>query len=251
MRNDLVSIITPLHQSGEFIEETISSVISQTYTNWEMIVVDDGSTDSGPEKVKNFMIKDHRVKLLKNQRNSGPAVTRNNGIEIAKGRFIAFLDSDDIWEPNKLEIQLKFMTDNNYAFTYTAYDKISENGSPFGRIDVPRQVSYTDLLKTCSIGCLTVIYDTQQIQKVYMPIINKRQDFALWLKILKKIPFAYGLNLPLAKYRLRNNSISGNKWKASQFQWKVYREIEKINFFKSAYYFSFYTFNGFIKTYLK
>ncbi|WP_245812682.1 glycosyltransferase family 2 protein [Belliella buryatensis] len=247
----MVSIVTPLHNSSKFIIETIDGVILQSYTNWEMIIVDDCSTDNGVEIVEKLQKQDDRIKLIKNEINSGPAVSRNRAIEAARGRFIAFLDSDDIWHPTKLEEQLNFMQKNDYVFTFTAYDKINEKGEKVGHVEIPLEVAYNDLLKTCSIGCLTAMYDTRKIGKVYMPIIKKRQDFALWLKILKIVPKAYGLNRPLAKYRLTSNSVSSNKLKASKYQWKVYRHIEKLNIVSSTYYFLFYTIHGIVKKYFK
>lgn len=247
----MISIISPLYNSGSFIGETIESVLSQSFSDWELIVVDDCSTDHGPAIVKSYQRSDSRIKLITNTVNMGPAISRNRGIEYASGRFIAFLDTDDLWYPNKLEMQVRFMLDNKCAFSFTAYDKISETGEVVGEIHVPSEVTYHSLLRTCSVGCLTAMYDTAQIGKVYMPIIDKRQDFALWLKICKMIQKGYGLDIKLAKYRLRKNSISGNKLKAAKYQWKVYREIERLNIFLSVYYFFSYTWNGFVKTYFK
>jgi len=246
-----VSIITPLHNSGAFISETIDSVLAQTYTHWEMLIVDDSSVDDGPDLVRDYQKMDDRIKLLHNNKKSGPAITRNKAIEAASGRYIAFLDSDDLWLPRKLELQVDFMMKNNYSFTFTGYEKITESGIKIGKINVPKIVSYHDLLKTCSVGCLTAMYDTGKIGKIYMPLIDKRQDYALWLKILKIIPEGHGLNLLLSQYRVRGGSISSNKWNASKYQWKVYRDIEKLNYLRSAYYFSLYTFHGIIKTYFK
>ncbi|MFN3554385.1 MAG: glycosyltransferase family 2 protein [Bacteroidales bacterium] len=247
----LVSIITPLHNSAQYIAETIDSVMAQTYTHWELIIVDDCSEDNSFEIAQDYARKDARIKLLRLTQNSGAAVARNTAIEKAEGRFIAFLDSDDQWKPQKLEKQLSFMIANNHAFAFTAYEKMDEKGKPAGSIDVPLSVSYKDLLRTCSIGCLTVIYDTHLLGKVFMPLIEKRQDYGLWLKILKTIPKAYGMQEKLALYRVRSNSLSGNKINAARYQWKVYREVEKLNLFKSSYYFTNYFLHGFIKTFLK
>ncbi|KPQ13227.1 MAG: Glycosyltransferases involved in cell wall biogenesis [Algoriphagus marincola HL-49] len=244
----LVSVITPVHNSYELVEETIQSVLNQTFKDWELILIDDKSSDNGLQILKKYEKLDPRIRLLENSKNKGAALTRNRGIEAAKGRFIAFLDSDDLWEPTKLERQLEFMTSNGFPFTFTAYRKFRD-GEIVGVQDVPEKVNHKQLLKTCSIGCLTAIYDTDQLGKVYMPDISRRQDFALWLKLLKLVPFAYGLNEPLAKYRLRSDSISGNKWKAAQYQWRVYREFEHLNVFQAAYYFVNYTFFGVLKTY--
>lgn len=245
----LVSIITPVHNSFSHIEDTINSVLDQTFTNWELILIDDKSADNGLTIIKKFIDQDSRIRLLKNSENRGAAISRNRGIEAANGRFIAFLDSDDIWEPNKLELQLEFMRANKYPFTFTAYRKFKEN-KIIGIQEVPAKVTHQELLKTCSIGCLTAMYDTEALGKVYMPDISRRQDFALWLKILKMTPYAYGLNVPLAKYRLRSNSISGNKFKAATYQWRVYREFEHLTFFEASYYFIHYTFFGVLKTYI-
>lgn len=247
----LVSVITPMYNSGACIGKTIESVLFQTYLNWEMIVVNDCSNDNSLDVVCGYAKMDDRILVINNDLPSGAAVSRNVAISEAKGRFIAFLDSDDIWYPSKLEEQLSFMISNSYEFTYTAYDKFVESGEIVGHIDVPSSVSYFDLLKTCSIGCLTVMYDTEKIGKVYMPIIEKRQDYALWLRILKIVPRAYGINRSLAKYRLSPNSISSNKLNASKFQWRVYREIEGFSLIRSAYYFANYFFYGVIKTYFK
>lgn len=251
MSLDLVSIITPSFNTGAFVASTIESVLAQTYPNFEMIIVDDCSTDDGPAVIREFVRRDNRIRFYQNAKNLGPSKSRNTAIDLAKGRFIAFLDSDDIWYPEKLEQQVEFMIGNGHEFTFTAYDKISEDGETIGRVNVPKKVNHEDLLKTCSVGCLTAMYDTAKMGKVFMPEIRKRQDFALWVKILKLIPIGYGIKAPLAKYRVRNSSISGNKWKASGYQWKVYREIEKLSLVQSSYYFLHYTINGLIKTYLK
>jgi len=245
---ELVSIITANYNAQKFIADTIESVLAQTYQNWEMIIVDDCSNDDSISIIKEYMKLDERIKLIELKQNSGAAVARNRAIEVANGRFIAFLDSDDLWKSDKLEKQINFMLENQYDFTYTYYNLIDENNVKYGTVfEAPQYVSYNDLLKTCSIGCLTAIYDTHSLGKVYMPIISKRQDYALWLKILKTIDKAYCLEESLAIYRTRSNSISSNKFKASQYQWKIYREIEKLDIVKSCYYFMHYAFNGFKK----
>jgi len=248
MNNKLVSIITANYNCEKFLNDTIKSVLAQTYNHWEMIIVDDMSTDFSVKIINQFIEQDNRIKLIKLKINSGAAVARNRAIEEAEGRYIAFLDSDDLWLPNKLESQLNFMQKNNYAFTYTDYNLISEDNIRYGdTFQAKRESTYNDLLKTCSIGCLTVIYDTKILGKVFMPLILRRQDYGLWLKILKSIDKAYCLSEPLSIYRTRNGSISSNKIKASTFQWKIYREVENINIFKSSYYFIHYSYNGFKK----
>jgi glycosyltransferase involved in cell wall biosynthesis len=243
-----VSIITPSHNCSAFISETIQSVLNQSFSDWEMIIVDDCSTDNSVEVIQSFVELDSRIKLIQLSENSGAAVARNRAIEAAQGRYIAFLDSDDLWLPYKLEKQLAFMQSNDYPFSYAAYDKIDENGQVFGHIGVPEKVCYSDLLKMCSIGCLTAMYDTAYFGKVYMPLIRKRQDLGLWLRLLKRTDYAYGLNETLAQYRVRTDSISANKANAAKFTWRLYRDVEGLNLFKASYYFSHYAVRGLLRT---
>lgn len=244
----MISIITPSHNSAQFISETIKSVLNQSFSDWDMIIVDDCSNDNSVEVIRSYVEQDSRIRLIQLSKNSGAAVARNTAIEAAQGRYIAFLDSDDLWLPNKLEKQLAFMQSNNYPFTYAAYDKIDKNGQVFGHIGVPDRVSYSDLLKMCSIGCLTAMYDTEYFGKVTMPLIRKRQDLGLWLKLLKKTEYAYGLNETLAQYRVRTDSISANKANAAKFTWRLYREVEGLNLIKASYYFCHYALRGLLRT---
>ncbi|WP_223229390.1 glycosyltransferase family 2 protein [Campylobacter concisus] len=237
----------PSYNSEKFIIESVESVLVQTYSNWELIIVDDCSPDSSNHIIMKYVDSDHRIKLIKLEKNSGPAVARNTAIEAANGRYIAFLDSDDVWLPNKLEKQIKFMQDNDLAFTYSSYKLVGEDNEDLGLFITKDKISYFDMLKTCSVGCLTAIYDTEKIGKQYMPLILKRQDYGLWLKILKLIGETRGILEPLATYRIRKNSVSSNKVKAAKYQWKIYREIEKLSFLKSLYYFVFYAYNGVTK----
>lgn len=246
-KNILVSIIAPAYNCSSYISNTLHSVLRQTYQHWEILVVDDCSTDDTVACVQHFVEKDNRIKLIQLSENSGAAVARNKGIEYAQGQYIAFLDSDDLWLPNKLEEQIHFMEQNNVALSYTAYHLIDESGEQMGAFIPPEKLNYHDLLKTCSIGCLTAMYDVKKIGKVYMPLIRKRQDYGLWLKILKEIPEAQGMIKPLAQYRLRADSISSNKFAAAQYQWKIYRQVEGLSLFESCYYFCHYTVNGFRK----
>lgn len=248
MDKDLVSIITPTFNSDEFIREAIESVQRQTYEYWEMLIVDDASSDDTCKIVNEFVRNDERIKLIRLTENGGAAVARNVAINEASGRFIAFLDSDDLWLPHKLEKQLVFMQKHNYLFTYAAYDKIDAEGSVIGHIGVPDKVSYSDLLKTCSIGCLTAVYDTAYFGKVKMPLIRKRQDFGLWLKLLKEADFAYGMKDALGQYRVRSSSISANKANTAMYTWRLYRKIEKLSVIKSSYYFSHYAVRGLLRT---
>ncbi|MFW5821410.1 MAG: glycosyltransferase family 2 protein [Bacteroidota bacterium] len=243
----LVSIITPTYNSVNFIQSTINSIIEQTYTNWELLITDDCSNDGTWEILQKFAKKDKRIKIFRLEKNSGAGVSRNNSIKHATGRYIAFCDSDDLWEPEKLEVQIQFMIENNYVFTYGPYKVVDENRNYKGTFYPPEKLNYRDMLKSCSIGCLTAAYDTEKLDKLYMPSIRKRQDYALWLEILKKIEFAYSYKETLAVYTARSRSISSNKIFAAQYQWKIYREVEQLNIIKSLYYMLHYGIRGIIK----
>lgn len=239
--NSLVSIITPVYNAERFIKETIESVQNQTYKDWEMILVDDCSSDNSEKIIMNIKENDSRIKYIKLEKNSGAAVSRNTALDNAKGRYIAFLDSDDTWKPSKLERQLEFMKTNGYGFTFTSYELMDESSKKLKKvIKVPSRINYNGLLKNTIIGCLTVVIDRQKIGDFRMPLIRKGQDTATWLKILKKYEFAYGLNECLSEYRLVEGSISSNKIGALKRTWNIYRNIEKLNFFKSSYVFSCY-----------
>lgn len=240
----LVSIIMPNYNGARFLKETIDSVISQTYSNWELLFVDDCSTDNSLEVVKQFS--DSRIRVLQNQVNSGAAISRNNAIEVANGRWIAFLDSDDLWVPEKLEKQLAFMVERNSVFSCSSYEVVNENSEIISYFDTKKdEYFYKDILKHCSIGCLTAIYDKEKLGKVFMPVeAEKREDFACWLKILKNGTKVDFLHENLAKYRKSSGSVSANKFKMIKYQWRVYRKIEKINFFSSFYYLACWAFAG-------
>lgn len=248
MKNDLVSIITPIYNAEKFINETIQSVIEQTYENWELILVDDCSTDSSAMLISNFAKQDTRIKYFKLDQNSGPAVARNIGIDKASGQFIAFLDSDDMWVNTKLEIQISFMKENNIAFSFTSYKTIKENGEKSNKsIKVPLTVTYKQLLSNTIIGCLTVIIDKSLVGEFKMPLVRAGQDTATWLSILKNGVIAHGINHPLAYYRLVDGSISHNKFKAVKRTWNIYRNIENLSLFKSLQNLFLYMVNAFYK----
>jgi len=246
---ELVSIITPIYNSEKFIESAIKSVQDQTYPYWEMILIDDGSTDGSINLVRTFLDNDERIQLISLQENQGPAMARNEGIKMARGRYIAFLDSDDLWLPVKLDKQLKFMNINNSPLSFSAYQKIDENGNIIGQVSIKKtKISYTDLLKTNHIGCLTAMIDTKLLgEKMYMPFVKKRHDHGLWLSIVNKGYTAFGINEVLAQYRCRKNSISHDKINILHHQWKLYREIERLSFIRSMYYMLSYAWYGFIK----
>jgi len=234
--NNIVSIITPLYNTEKYIEDTIKSVVSQTYSNWEMFIIDDCSTDDGPNIVKRYSLMDSRIKYIQMSTNSGGAVCRNRGIEVAQGKYISFLDSDDIWYSTKLEQQLKFMEKNNINFSYTNYDKISEDGEFQKKMYSPKRISYRKLLTTNYLGCLTTMYNQEKLGKIYMPIIRKRQDYALWLQILKKEKYGHLVPEVLGGYRVRKGSVSANKVEMVKWNYRLFRDIEKMPIYKCMFY---------------
>ncbi len=245
----LVSVITPSYNSSLTIEKTIQSVINQSLTDWEMIIVDDNSTDNTCQIIESYIDLEPRIKLIKQTWNAGPAIVRNIAIENSKGRYIAFLDSDDQWHSEKLIKQISFMKEKDVALSYTSYNRIDSIGNMLGQYHPKLKVSYRDMLKSNRIGCLTAIYDTSKIGKVYMPNISKRQDLGLWLRILKKVDYAWGLDDVLADYlAIQPNSVSSNKKSAAKYQWRLYREVEKLTFKQSIFYFCCYTYLGFKKS---
>lgn len=204
----LVSIITPSWNCAQFITEAIRSVQSQTYTDWELLFQDDCSTDNTAELVAQFAKKDSRIKYECNTQNSGAAITRNNALKRAKGKWIAFLDSDDLWASIKLEKQLKFMVDNNYAFSYHEYTEISEDGKDMGvYVSGIKKVNAFDMYACCWPGCLSVMYDREKIGLIQINNVRKNNDTAIWLKVVKKSP-CYLLKEPLACYRRRKGSVT-------------------------------------------
>ena len=236
MKKDLVSIIMPTYNCGNFIERTIDSIISQTYNNWELIVVDDCSKDNTEEVLKKYK-KDKRINYVKLKKNSGAAVARTESMKRAKGNYMAFLDSDDLWYPEKLEKQLKFMKDNDYDFTCTAYEQIDENDNPLNKIIKAKiKANYNRILLDCPVGNSTVMYNVTKLGKFEVPNIRKRNDDALWLQIIKKAKYIYGYDEVLMKYRIRQNSISSNKLSLVKYHWKLYREIEHLSIIRSIFH---------------
>lgn len=232
--NDLVSIIMPSYNTAKFISETIKSVLAQTYTDWELIIVDDCSTDNTDEVVESFL-PDNRIKYIKNEKNSGAAFSRNRALCEAKGKWIAFLDSDDVWLPEKLEKQIAFMEKNDYHFSYTNYIEIDEFSIPNGRVITgPKKVTRHGMYNYCWMGCLTVMYDAETIGLIQIADIKKNNDYAMWLKVCKKSD-CYLLDETLAKYRKRGGSISNHGYtKLIKWHYKLYREAEKRDVVTSA-----------------
>lgn len=237
MSEKLVSIITPTYNCAEFIARTIDSVQAQTYQNWEMIIVDDRSQDNTKEIVEVYMKHDSRIQYHLLDVNSGAAVARTTAMKLAKGSYMAFLDSDDIWMPNKLELQIEWMNNNGYSFSCTAYEQIDENDNSLNKvIKTVKKTNYNRLLLDCPVGNSSVIYDVEKMGKFEVPNIRKRNDDALWLQMLKKEKYIWGMPEVLMQYRIRKNSISSNKFKVIKYHWILYRDIEHLSIIRSAFH---------------
>lgn len=210
----LISIVTPNYNCAKFIAQTINSVLAQTYTNWEMLIVDDCSTDGSYEIALDYAKKDSRIKVFRNEKNSGAAVSRNRAIKESKGEYLAFLDSDDLWKPEKLKTQLVFMQKNNCSFSFTEYEHIDENGNPLHkRARVIKKFGYKKYLFHCWTGCLTVMFKQDVNHKIYGPNVKNNNDYALFLEVLKDGRKAFGIKETFAFYRIHTGSISRNKFK--------------------------------------
>jgi len=237
MTEKLVSIITPTYNCAKFIARTIDSVQAQTYQNWEMIIVDDLSQDNTKEIVAQYMQNDPRIQYHVLPTNSGAAVARTTAMKLAKGAYMAFLDSDDIWYPEKLEKQLAWMEEQGVAFSCTAYEQIDEEDKLLGKtIKTIKKTNYNRLLLDCPVGNSSVMYHVEKMGKFEVPNIRKRNDDALWLQMLKKEEFIWGMPEVLMQYRIRQNSISSNKLKVIKYHWILYREIEHLSVLRSAFH---------------
>ncbi len=235
MFGDLVSIIMPAYNCSQWIGKTIDSVIAQTYINWELVVVDDCSTDDTLSVIQNYSQKDSRIRWYRLPQNSGAATARNMAVDNANGVYLAFLDSDDLWKPEKLQMQIRFMVDNDYDFTCTDYGKIDENDTVKDVVvKCEEKYDYNLLLKRCP-GNSTIIYNCSKLGKFHAANIKRRNDFVMWLTVIKTAKYAYGLNETLGYHRLREGSISFKKSDLLKYQWMVYRKIEHLNIFKCIY----------------
>lgn len=229
--NSLVSIITACFNSEKYVFQAIQSVISQTHQNWELLLVDDCSSDATYSIISNFASQDARIKAFKLGKNSGAGVARNFAIQQASGNYIAFLDADDLWKPEKLEKQLQFMETQNIPFTFSFYETIDEAGNLRNEIiTTPLKITYNHLYSCNWIGNLTGIYSVDFFGKIPISSIKKRQDWMLWLQIIKQIKTAIPVPESLAYYRVREDSISASKWKLIQYNFKVYRDFHQRNF---------------------
>jgi len=243
-----VSIIIPVYNSEKFIVETIESVLNQTYNNWELILIDDASTDKSVDVINSKYNDESRIKLITLEQNQGAAYARNMGLKKMSGEFLCFLDSDDIWEKTKIEEQLVFMKMKACAISFTEYQVISEDKRKTKAIvRVPDKIDYSGYLKNTVIGMSTSMIDLGKVEPFEFFNLRTRQDTYLWITLLKRGHIAYGLKKSLVKYRYRENSISANKFKAAAMVWHLYYDLEKLNFIRSVYYFSFYAINALLK----
>lgn len=244
----LISIITPCYNAAAVIAETIESVLAQTYQNWELLICDDCSTDNSVAVIKSYCEKDSRIKLYSTPKNTGtPAEPRNIALNNAKGEFIAFLDADDQWFPNKLEEQIEFSDKNGYDFVYSNYEKISWDGERNNRfIYVATKSTYKSLLKTCDVPCLTALMKKNIVGNIRFKQIPK-EDYAFWLDVFRNGVEAYNTNTVLGLYREAKHSRSSNKLKMIVGQWNILRRYERIGRFCSAYYLLVYIIKGYLK----
>ena len=228
-----------------YVAESIASVQRQSYSHWELLIVDDASTDRTVQIVKDLADQDEKIRFFAKDQHSGIADTRNQCIQMAQGHFLAFLDADDIWHPEKMENQVRFMLDKGIGFAYTTYDWIDENGQTLSKsINTIGDLDYKAYLRNTIIGCSTVMVDTAVVGEVVVPRFRTSEDAATWLNILKKGFIAYGIDSSLTSYRIRQHSASSNKLKAASDLWRVYRKQEKLSLFKAIGCFVSYAFHA-------
>ncbi len=245
-----VSIITPVYNGFMYIESAARSVLSQTYTDYEWLIVDDSSTDKTHEVLKELENQNKRISVLRMSRNRGPVHARNAALQAARGRYIAFLDIDDNWLPGKLERHIRFMKEKDAGLSYTAYRKFNNEGIITSRslITIPDRITYRSMKKTCSIMASSAIYDTEKTGPILQDLTAvHKDDLYLWLKILKKIEYGFGLNEDLARLRIHSDSWTGNKMKEAGKQWLFYRESLNLSLPETLFYFSHYAIYGTVK----
>lgn len=233
----LVSIITPAYNAERFVGETMESILHQTYPHWELLIIDDGSRDSTPEILKRYAAKDSRIIPIR-QENAGSAAARNTGIRQAKGRYIVLLDADDLWEPDFLEKQLKFMAEKNALLVYSSFKRINEQGKEILKpFSCRPQVTYKQMLITNHIQCMTGVYDTSKYGKIYLreELKSMRDDYAYWVDIIKNTGIAYGNPEVLASYRIFTGSTTGKKTKLIRIQYQFYRKHLGLGVFRSLF----------------
>ena len=247
----LVSVIMPAWNAEKYIGASIESVQAQSYTNWELIIVDDCSTDGTRELVRSYRDKDSRIRLICRKKNGGPSRAWNSAFSYMRGQYVAFLDSDDLWIPEKLQVQLQFMKEKECGFSFGSYDWIDGDNNPLGKvIQVPAVQSYKDMLKNTVIGTLTVILDRAIVPVEKIPGDAKLNDSALWLSIARKGYLAYGYNSILGHYRVLSNSYSRNKTSSAKNLWDLYKDELEIPFLPRCWYFGWYAFNSVVRYYI-
>ncbi len=242
--NELVSIIVPVYNLEKFIRETMDSVLAQTYSHWELLLVEDGSSDGTEKAITDYIRekREDRIRLIRQPSNQGAARARNRGLREAAGRYIAYLDGDDLWEPEKLEHELRFMEEKGAAFAFTGYEFADEHGAGLGKVvRVPATLTYKQALSNTTIFTTTVMFDTERIpaELLEMPLV-KSEDTALWWKVLRMGYTAYGLDENLARYRRAGRTLSSNKLEAIRRIWNLYRKVEGISLAGSIWHFCFW-----------
>ena len=241
----MVSVIMPCYNMEKYISEAIMSVRQQTYPHWELLIVDDASTDNKVAVIESHSKQDDRIRYIVKDKHSGIADSRNQCLQQAQGRYLAFLDADDIWHPDKLETQLRFMTEKQVGFSYSSYDCIDENGQPLNKsVKATSNMGYEAYLRNTIIGCSTVMVNKDIVGDVVVPLFRTSEDTATWLDILKQGHLAYAIDESLVSYRIRRKSASSNKFKASFDLWTVYRRHEKLSWLKAMRYFLSYAFHA-------
>lgn len=231
-----VSIITPVYNGEKYISEMIESIMRQTYQNWELLITDDNSTDNTVDIIKEYQRIDDRIFLYQLNENLGAGSARNYSIKQAKGRYISFCDADDMWIPEKLKHQVDFMESESLSFTYSSYHVMDEDGRLLSTIKAPIELTYSMMLKNNYVGCLTAIYDSERLGKIFMSTLRRRQDWILWLEVFSVIGKSKGISLPLAIYRKRSNSLSSSRLLSLRYTWLVYRNARKYTFMQSGFY---------------
>lgn len=242
-----VSVVTPVWNAAATLAGTVASVRAQGFADWELLLVDDASTDGSGPLARALAAADPRIRVLTLPENGGPAAARNAGIRAARGRYIAFLDADDLWRPQKLARQIGFMRAEGHALTFSAYRRIAADGRPLGIVRPPPRVDRAELLKGNVIGCLTAVYDTAAVGRLEMPAIRRRQDYGLWLEILSRVPHAHALLEVLADYRVHPGSLSADKLGAVRATWALYREVEGMSRPRAGWYLAHNLARGFAK----
>jgi teichuronic acid biosynthesis glycosyltransferase TuaG len=247
VNHELVCIVMPAYNAQGFVGDAIASICAQTHTRWELFVVDDCSTDGTRDVARAWASRDPRITLLTTQQNSGSSVARNFALSRRAGRYVAFLDADDLWVADKLEKQLRFMRDRGAAFSFTAYRKFSAAG-PGGVVGARHMVTWGDMLKGNRIGCSTVMLDAQALPPLAFPTsLGRQEDYALWLALLRGGECAFGLDEPLVQYRVHQSSKSASKLPSVTAQWHVYRDLEKLPRLRAAWYLGHYAVRGIMK----